>query len=215
MDEYSKEIRLEYANISWGLVFGLGVILQNTAVAARRDTDRLRPCLEDATLAALESLLTLHGPLILASAEGRELQAQADQLQMTQREQMRFRAEAEVLAADSADPVAVTEAEPISEGELLLQEAGRDLRPDTITPAPDITSTGAAMIEAAEKVGEGEPPIEESEGISPRADFASEASAPEIQTSSAPVPPLSSEAATNESASEEKHTDASKDNAAQ
>ena len=126
-----------------------------------------------------------------------------------------FSAEQEILAENSADPVALTEADPISQDELLLQETGRDLRPDTITPAPDITSTGAAMIEVAEKVGEGEPPVEEDEGISPRADFASESSAPEVQTSSAPVPPLSSEAAGGESAHEEKHTDASKDNAAQ
>ncbi|MCA1850497.1 MAG: hypothetical protein LC672_05485, partial [Acidobacteria bacterium] len=98
---------------------------------------------------------------------------------------------------------------------LRLQGAGRDLRPDTITPAPDITSTGAAMIEAAEKVGEGEPPVEEDEGLlSPRGDFASEASAPEVQTSSAPEPTYS-EAATVESAEDEKQADASEDNAAQ
>src|SRR5947209_286521 len=124
-----------------------------------------------------------------------------------------FSAEAEILAENSADPVALTEAEPISQDELLLQEAGRDLRPDTITPAPDITSTGAAMIEAAEKVEEGEPPVEEDEGISPRADFASEASAPEVQISSAPEP-VYSEAATVESAKEEKPENASKDDAA-
>lgn len=127
-----------------------------------------------------------------------------------------FTGEREILAQESADPIALTEADPISEDELLLQEAGRDLRPDTITPAPDITSTGAAMIEAAEKVGEGEPPVEEDEGLqSPRADFASEASAPEAQTSSAPVPDSSSEAAGNESADDEKQIDASEDNAAQ
>jgi N utilization substance protein A len=125
-----------------------------------------------------------------------------------------FTAEAGILAQDSADPVALTEADPVSEDELLLQDAGRDLRPDTITPAPDITSSGAAMIEAAEKVGEGEPPVEEEAGISPRGDFASEASAPEVQTSSAPEPTYT-EAATVESDSEEKHTDASEDNAAQ
>jgi N utilization substance protein A len=127
-----------------------------------------------------------------------------------------FSAEPEILAQDSADPVALTEADPISQDELLLQEVGRDLRPDTITPAPDITSTGAAMIEAAEKVGEGEPPVEEDEGLqSPRADFASEASAPETQTSSAPVPASSSEAARTESVDDEKQADASEDNAAQ
>ena len=126
-----------------------------------------------------------------------------------------FTAEREILAENSADPVALTEADPISQDELLLQEAGRDLRPDTITPAPDITSTGAAMIDAAGKVGEGEPPVEEDAGISPRADFASEASAPEVQTSSAPEPPNSSEAARIESASDEKQPDASENNADQ
>src|SRR5437868_13279498 len=124
-----------------------------------------------------------------------------------------FSAEALILAENSADPVALTEAEPISQDELLLQEAGRDLRPDTITPAPDITSTGAAMIEAAEKVEEGEPPVEEDAGLSPRADFASEASAPEVQISSAPEP-VYSEAATVESAEEEKPENASKDDTA-
>jgi N utilization substance protein A len=126
-----------------------------------------------------------------------------------------YAAEAKILAENSADPVALTEADPISEDELLLQEVGRDLKPDTIMPAPDITSTGAAMIDAAEKVGEGEPPVEEDAGISPRADFASEASVPEVQTSSAPEPPGSSEAARIESASDEKQPDASENNADQ
>ena len=124
-----------------------------------------------------------------------------------------FSAEAEILAQDSADPVAVTEADPISEDELMLQDAGRDLQPDTITPSPDITSTGAAMIEAAVKVDEGDAPVEEETVMSPRADFASEASAPEVQTSSAPEP-SKSEAATVESADEEKPTSASEDDAA-
>ncbi len=128
-----------------------------------------------------------------------------------------FGAEPEILAQDSMDPVALTEADPISEDELLLQEAGRDLRPDTITPAPDITSSGAAYIEAAGQVGEGEPPVEEEGGFSPAADFASEASAPEIQVSSAPAPQYSEEAATDKSASAdvEESADASKDDAAQ
>ncbi|HKR61636.1 MAG TPA: transcription termination factor NusA [Pyrinomonadaceae bacterium] len=63
-----------------------------------------------------------------------------------------FGAEPDVLAQYSADPVALTEAEPVSVEELILQEPGRDLRPDTITPAPDITSSGAASIEHAEEV---------------------------------------------------------------
>ncbi len=52
-------------------------------------------------------------------------------------------------AQESAEPVALTEADPISADELALQETGRDLRPDVITPAPDITSAAVADLEAA------------------------------------------------------------------
>ena len=72
-----------------------------------------------------------------------------------------FTAEEEILARDSADPVAVTESEPFSEDELTLMEPGRDLRPDTITPAPDITSTGAAAAEHMNQLMEDEVEFEE------------------------------------------------------
>jgi N utilization substance protein A len=58
-----------------------------------------------------------------------------------------FSAEPEILARDSVDPVPLTESEAFQEEELPLLETGRDLRPDTVTPAPDITSTGAAAVE--------------------------------------------------------------------
>jgi len=58
-----------------------------------------------------------------------------------------YSAEPEIRAWDSADPVAVSEAEPITSDEIVLQEPGRDLRPDTITPSPDITSTGVAALD--------------------------------------------------------------------
>src|SRR5438876_1435629 len=72
-----------------------------------------------------------------------------------------FSAEPEILAQESVDPVALTEAEPFSEEEIVLQELGRDLRPDTITPAPDITSSGAAAIEHVNEMIEGEASFEE------------------------------------------------------
>ncbi len=59
-----------------------------------------------------------------------------------------FQAEEHILAEDSADPVALSEADPMTTGELLLQDAGRDLRPDVITPSPDITSTAVADLQA-------------------------------------------------------------------
>src|SRR2546421_11553407 len=52
-----------------------------------------------------------------------------------------FSAEATIRAEYSADPVALTEADPMTVNELILQEPGRDLRPDVITPAPDMSLT--------------------------------------------------------------------------
>lgn len=92
----------------------------------------------------------------------------------------------------------------------MLQETGKDLRPDTVTPAPDVTSSGAAYIEAAGRVGEGERPVEEEGPFDPRADFASEASAPEVQNSFTPAPPVNEEAAADGSVADEKQ-DASED----
>lgn len=60
-----------------------------------------------------------------------------------------FSAEQIIRAEDSADPVALTEADPMSVDELALQEAGRDLRPDSIALAPDATSV--ADLEAADE----------------------------------------------------------------
>jgi N utilization substance protein A len=65
------------------------------------------------------------------------------------REGVPFQAEETIRAEDSADPVALSEADPMSVDELRLQDAGRDLRPDVITPAPDITSMGVADLQAA------------------------------------------------------------------
>jgi N utilization substance protein A len=110
-----------------------------------------------------------------------------------------------ILANESVDPVASTEVEQMSADELLLQGAGRDLRPDTITPAPDISSAEAAVIQNAAAYDEelrpntladetsGPAPgiVREEEGEdvspqSPRSAFATEASAPEVQVSSEP-----------------------------
>jgi transcription termination/antitermination protein NusA len=72
------------------------------------------------------------------------------------REGVPFQAEQTILSEDSADPIALSEADPMSTGELVLQEAGRDLRPDVITPSPDITSTAVADLQAAIREEEAE-----------------------------------------------------------
>ncbi|MFN2512495.1 MAG: transcription termination factor NusA [Pyrinomonadaceae bacterium] len=104
-----------------------------------------------------------------------------------------FSAEPEILAEYSADPVALTEIEPLTEGDLLLQEPGRDLRPDTITPAPDITSTGAAAVEYVNELNENGLTLEEiasseeddTEAIAAEATSSAQTSAPELNEDAA------------------------------
>ncbi|HEX8557557.1 MAG TPA: transcription termination factor NusA [Pyrinomonadaceae bacterium] len=134
-----------------------------------------------------------------------------------------------ILASESADPVAMTEVEQMSADELLLQGAGRDLRPDTITPAPDIFSTEAAVIQNTGSFAEEERPSTldaettgvgggvvqmsdeeyEDSPISPRGDFATEASAPEATTSSEPAAASEGEPAPVENAADDEAEDAS------
>jgi N utilization substance protein A len=120
-----------------------------------------------------------------------------------------FHAEPDVLAEESADPVALTEVEQMSVDELALQDAGRDLRPDTITPAPGMTSTEAAILAEAEDEEEGEPPVEDDSPISPSVS-ATEVSAPEVQISSAPAPVYGEQAKTEKGADENEKQDASR-----
>src|SRR6266404_4057331 len=105
-----------------------------------------------------------------------------------------YAAEPKILAENSADPVALTEADPISLDELLLQEVGRDLRPDVITPAPDVTSAAAADLAAAELTS-----MASEENPAALVDSPNEA-----QTSSALESSSVEEAATGESLKDEK-----------
>ena len=112
-----------------------------------------------------------------------------------------YLAEPEILARDSADPVAVTEIEPVPADELRLMEAGRDLRPDTITPSPDITSSGVAALEAVEQVAA---EVLAEEDVVSEADAGPEgfAVAPETEAN---TPAVSEDAAPGGSTDEEKH----------
>ena len=103
-----------------------------------------------------------------------------------------FQAEADIRAWESADPVSLTEAEPIAADEIALQEPGRDLRPDTITPSPDITSSGVEAFESIEEVAE--------EVMAEDEELASEATTEEAETS---APAVSEDAASGGSADDE------------
>jgi N utilization substance protein A len=118
-----------------------------------------------------------------------------------------FSAEPEILAEYSADPVALTEIEPLSEAELILQEPGRDLRPDTITPSPDITSSGAAAVDYVNELSENGLSLEEIAS----SDGDTEAAAAEASGSAeTPAPELTEDAASGGGNDEEKQ-DASPD----
>ena len=114
-----------------------------------------------------------------------------------------FIAEPEILAQYSADPVALTEAEPFTEDELILQEAGRDLRPDTIVPSPEITSTEEAALEHLNEI-DSEVLADE---FAMNEESASAETTSETQTS---APAVLEDAASSESTDEEKQ-DASPD----
>lgn len=137
--------------ISWGLVWGLGVRLEETAAAAERQIDRLAPALEDAAHAALQAWRTLHAPLILATAEGRELQEQADQLRMTRAEQSALREDAMAVAEALRRADNVIEPET-AEGVTQAAEAigqGRHSERGTVFGIATIKNTTIVLVGAA------------------------------------------------------------------
>jgi transcription termination/antitermination protein NusA len=94
--------------------------------------------------------------------------------------------------ADSEIPGALTEGEELTADEIELQEPGRDLRPDTITPSPDITSSAVEAVENIDEIAA---------EIAAEEDFASEADTEEADTT---APAVSEDAASSESPDEEK-----------
>src|ERR1700737_4607959 len=138
--------------IAWGLVFGLGVVLENSAEAAKRKIeDRLLPSLEDIAQSALDSLLTLHGPLILATAEGRELQEQADRLRMTREEQLSLRGDAEWLAVElarSPDVIEPEAADTVGKAVLAIGE-GRFAERGTVFGIATVRNVAITLVSGA------------------------------------------------------------------
>jgi N utilization substance protein A len=108
-----------------------------------------------------------------------------------------YQAEQTIRAEFSADPVALSEADPMTVDELELQQAGRDLRPDVITSTPDLSSQAVADLLAAESE-------EEEEGTVPTRDDAQAADAPGIETGSALESSPDEKAAADESLKDEK-----------
>jgi N utilization substance protein A len=103
-----------------------------------------------------------------------------------------YSAEENIRAEFSANPVALSEADPMTVDELELQGAGRDLRPDVIIPAPDMASLAVDDPDATE--------VEEEAGDGLIAKSAST----ETETSSALASSSDEQAAPDESSKDEK-----------
>jgi len=85
--------------MNWGELWGLGTMLQNAASAADRHImDRLLAPIEDPAKNSLDSLLSLQGQLILATRDGAELSARAQDFAMTRQEQFDLRAASALVA---------------------------------------------------------------------------------------------------------------------
>ncbi len=138
--------------IDWIDVWGLGVRLQNAAYAANRDvTLRTLPPLEDPAAAALDSLLEIHAPLILATKVGVELTDKSTNFYMTRRQQLAFGELAKVFAERlNADGLQITEA--VSEAlDDAIDAIGREPNPErgTVYGVVTITNLFVVVIGAA------------------------------------------------------------------
>jgi N utilization substance protein A len=93
---------------------------------------------------------------------------------------------------ESVDPMSLSEEQ--SADEIVLQEAGRDLRPDTITPAPDLGSTEL-------------PGLDNVDNIAAELTASDEeiAAAAETDEATTPTPAASDDAASSGSPDDEKH----------
>jgi hypothetical protein len=129
---YRAAIDTEAEAVAWGTVFGFGVILESAAAAAERPepADQMRPRLEDAPKSSLDALLAIHGPLILATGEGRELTEESDRFALAPDIQSSLRADATEVARRLASDARVTDP---SAGTLVLDAAeviGQGTRPN-------------------------------------------------------------------------------------
>lgn len=122
-----KDVRV----IEWGLVWGLGVRLVNAADATEREiADRILPELEDEGKEALTSLRDLHQPMILASAEGRELQEESDRAQATRAEIEQMKRNAQALAASLENDRAAVNEEAAQTVKEAAEAAGEGRHPE-------------------------------------------------------------------------------------
>lgn len=128
---YQEALDKADGEIEWGEVWGLGVLLQNAATAAERKIDdRILPALEDHAKTALDSLLTMHGPMILATKDGARLSEMATGFAMTREQQDALHDAAQRIAARlkaSPDVITPRAAESVADA---VEGIGRGKHPE-------------------------------------------------------------------------------------
>jgi hypothetical protein len=138
--------------VEWGEVWGLGVLLQNAASAAERKiADRPLPPLEDPAKTALDSLLALHGPLILATSDGAKLSARSQEFAMTRQQQADLRAASEQIVDQlnrSHDVITPSAAKSIANAINTINEGGHPER-GTVYALATIKNVSIILIGAA------------------------------------------------------------------
>lgn len=128
---YQEALNPANGEIEWGEVWGLGVLLQNAATSAERKiVDRILPALEDNAKTALDSLLTMHGPMILATRDGARLSETAAGFSMTREQQESLRDAAQRIADQlKASPDVITPRAAASVGDA-VEAIGQGKHPE-------------------------------------------------------------------------------------
>ncbi|MGR9345827.1 hypothetical protein ACU8NW_14585 [Rhizobium leguminosarum] len=112
LDQYGTALEGSLEQLDYNVIAGYGMLLANAESAAlRRISDRLAPDMEDDELAALRSILDLHGAFILSTEVGRNFLSDAAIYDRTTEQEANFR-EASVQLAEAlfADAIATDRA---------------------------------------------------------------------------------------------------------
>ncbi|TBB53385.1 hypothetical protein ELH44_06750 [Rhizobium ruizarguesonis] len=112
LDDYGTAIEGVPEQLDYNVIAGYGMLLANAESAALRDVrDRLAPEMEDGALAALRSILDLHGPFILSTEAGRNFLSDAAIYDRTPEQEATFReASVQLAVALSEDGIAADRA---------------------------------------------------------------------------------------------------------
>lgn len=156
--KYNDVVSRDLPEISFAQLFGYGLRLQNAAAAAARAIgDRELPELDDAQRETLDSLLSLHGPFMLATKEGRELIDAAERFKRTPGEERAFQSAAVDLSeklqgrTDIAEPETAAFVQQAAEAALTGEQTERSIvySLGTVRNAAIVLCSGAIIACAA------------------------------------------------------------------